>query len=303
MRDKRKAKKLYFGRRIPKEYDPKRLDPDFKHFETAKRIAREQSENLALLEKSHDYHPYDYPHDYTAVAEVLKKCTPEKPCMSAACAKCGTRYHRWFSACAMEAMDDCEELYLVTYVPEPDYPPTYPVQLWPDRLCDRFVRRLERGVGEDVKIVGFVEMSLSQISRCLVPHIHAIVGNATRKQLLACHPGVLEDGLIKRPWVVSKKPIPREERIKAFTYLYKVLLPQREFPFRWTPRLRRLRNFAMAVTEADLKVERLATLSEHFHADLAIVRGFKTRRGGRLYGVSLEHRRKMGFRQFKRRKR
>lgn len=129
---------------------------------------------------------------------------------------------------AMEMYDD---VYFVTWVPEPKFPPTFDFD--PLKFVAKFQRRIDRrmkNVAADLVVWGYVELKVDPKLQCLVPHIHCFMANCTKKDIERLvrkrwnkeqsKPRLMKNRIINRPLEVS--PVPRDERVEVFSYCCKL---------------------------------------------------------------------------------
>ena len=275
---------FYLTDDIPAKYDPKKHCPEW---ETKESLRREHRRRVNFLRD----------HLCDDEADVLDECSGGQRCGSTICVKCGTRFHRWIGANLLRVFSKFPTIHMVTWVPDPVYPPRDERVWWPDRIANTFIRRIERYCPPDVVMAGCVELGMNTTLRCLTPHVHAIVAKASREELLAAHPGKPEDRLIYHPWRVSE-PIPDNERMRVMTYIGKVFQPRRRFRVHWSERKAFLAARARKlIPVTDLEENWMLAMHRYIPADLLLLKNLSRENSSVLRVYPLERRRKLRYRE------
>lgn len=232
------------NRQIVAKYDPATEWNDFESPEFQRRCQRLVIQVLKEHNCGDEYLDTDPPYD-KAIAKLRRCRKGSVRCLSPLCMSCMARFRRWYISHGLKAFEGDETVLFVTWVPEPDFPPTLPFTCDPLALEDMFQRRLERALKkslcpadrERVKVWAFIEFKLERKLNCIVPHIHALISGCTADDLRPIGGAkwdskkgkwrLPKDRVIYRPLQITKV---KGDRMEIFTYTAKnYMREQRSF--------------------------------------------------------------------------
>lgn len=220
---------------IIEKYDlaNKWLWPDYESDALKRNIRTE----IILTLRTHDYtRGIGYSAYHDAMAK-LKNCGAGggdgSPCLSPICPFCMSMFRRWAVSHGLKAMEPYDDVWFVTWVPDPNCPPTYKFD--PAKFITKFQMRIKRrmaNVADAVVLWGYVELKVEPKLRCLTPHIHCFIANCTKADIEQLKKRkrdkkrgcwvVPKNRIVYRPLVISKMPTERSGRIRAFSYACKL---------------------------------------------------------------------------------